>query len=274
MNLISRADLKIKHDQGDDFKLVMTLNEQSFKMAHISGSFNITSMEQAQGLVSPNDEIVVYCHDENCPASKAAYQMLVSHGFTSVRRYAGGMRDWQDAGYPVEKDASLEQRTVETTLLSQTITSKDHIQGSAGAPITLVVYGDYECPYTRRTMIHVNALQRRLGDKLCFVYRHFPAPAEIHPHARMAAEAALAANAQDKFWEMHDHLFKHQRALQDRVSGSLQGGHIGLPNLFGFFALYPQQVGESSTLTLRNPKEPTISVDAGIVVTTPVMRRH
>ena len=80
--------------------------------------------------------------------------------------------------------------------------------------MTLVVYGDYECPYTRRAMIHVQGLQRRLGEDLCFVYRHFPAPEEIHPHAWIASEAALAANAQDKFWEMHRHLFRHQKALE------------------------------------------------------------
>ncbi len=63
-------------------------------------------------------------------------------------------------------------------------------------------------------MTHAPGLQRRLADDLCFAYRHFPAPEEIHPHAWIAAEAALAANAQDKFWEMHRHLFRHQKALE------------------------------------------------------------
>jgi len=213
MNLIGREELKAKLDRGDGFKLAMTLGGSAFNMAHIPGSLNVNSMEQAQRLVSPDDEIVVYCHDESCPASKAAYQMLVSHGFTNVRRYAGGMRDWQEAGYPLERDPELVEDAVRTTALSQPITEEDHIQGRTGAPVTLVVYGDYECPYTRRTMTHVKGLQRRLSDELCFVYRHFPAPPEIHPHAWLAAEAALAADAQGKFWEMHEHLFRHQKAL-------------------------------------------------------------
>ena len=198
----------------------MTLDEQSFKMAHIPGSINISSMEQAEGVISPDDEIVVYCHDENCPASKAAYQMLVSHGITNVLRFAGGIRAWQEAGFPVERDPAFELDPVEATTLSQPITEEDHIDGRIDSLVTLVVYGDYECPYTRRTMTHVQGLQRRLGDDCCFVYRHFPAPEEIHPHAWIAAEAALAANAQGKFWQMHRHLFRHQRALeQEHLNG-------------------------------------------------------
>jgi protein-disulfide isomerase/rhodanese-related sulfurtransferase len=214
MNLISLEDLKIRVDQGDDFKLVMTLGEQAFRMAHIPGSISIANMEQAKGLISPEDEIVVYCHDENCPASKAAYEMLVSHGFDNVRRFAGGIRAWQEAGYHVERDPAFELSPVEATRLSQPITEEDHVDGRIDSPATLVVYGDYECPHTRRTMTHVQGLQRRLGDDFCFVYRHFPAPEEIHPHAWIAAEAALAANAQGMFWQMHQHLFRNQRALE------------------------------------------------------------
>jgi rhodanese-related sulfurtransferase len=77
MNLISREQLKAKLDRGDEFKLVMTLGEQAFKTGRIPGSLSISSMEQAQGLVSPDDEIVVYCHDENCPASKSAVTIQV-----------------------------------------------------------------------------------------------------------------------------------------------------------------------------------------------------
>jgi protein-disulfide isomerase len=139
--------------------------------------------------------------------------MLSSHGFTKVRRYAGGIRDWLEAGYSFERDSSLEAGLVEMTSLSQPVAEEDHVQGDIDAPVRLVVYGDYACPYTRRTMTHMRGLQRRLGDELCFVYRHFPAPQEIHPPARTAAEAALAANNQGKFWEMHDHLFRHQKAL-------------------------------------------------------------
>ena len=97
--------------------------------------------------------------------------------------------------------------------LSQPISEDDHRQGQMDANVQLVVYGDYECPYTRRAMTHVKGLQRRLGDSLCYIFRHFPAGEDIHPNAWIASEAALSANAQGKFWQMHDYLFKHQKAL-------------------------------------------------------------
>ena len=88
----------------------------------------------------------------------------------------------------------------------------DHIRGSVNAPITLVEYGDYECPYTGMAYPIVKEILGRYGDKLYFVFRNFPLN-DIHPHAQAAAEASEAAAAQDKFWEMHDYLFEHQRAL-------------------------------------------------------------
>ena len=84
----------------------------------------------------------------------------------------------------------------------------DHIRGPVQAPATLVVYGDYECPYTRRAMPLVRAVEERLGDRVRFVFRHFPL-VEIHPHAQHVAEAAEAAASQGRFWDMHDRLFAH-----------------------------------------------------------------
>jgi protein-disulfide isomerase len=91
---------------------------------------------------------------------------------------------------------------------------RDHAQGRHDAPLTLVQYGDYECPYTRKSQPIVHALQQQLGAHLRFVYRHFPLT-EIHPHALHAAEAAEAADAQGRFWPMHDYLFAHQHELED-----------------------------------------------------------
>ena len=105
MNLISREELKEKLDRGDNFKLVMTMGEWAFNQAHIPGSLNISSMEQAQGLISPDDEIVVYCSNEACRASQAAYHFLTSKGFGNVRRFAGGISEWQDAGNAWEGEA-------------------------------------------------------------------------------------------------------------------------------------------------------------------------
>ena len=93
----------------------------------------------------------------------------------------------------------------------------DHIRGSANnnSPITLVEYGDYECPYTGMAYPIVKELIREFGnDKIRFVFRNFPLN-EIHPHAQHAAEAAEASAAQNKFWQMHDYLFEHQKALDD-----------------------------------------------------------
>jgi protein-disulfide isomerase len=94
------------------------------------------------------------------------------------------------------------------------VNTKDHAQGSDTAPVTLVEYADYECPYSRLAYHVVKGLQRELGDQLRFVYRNFPLR-EIHPHAQHAAEAAEAAAQQGWFWEMHDYLFEHQYALDD-----------------------------------------------------------
>jgi rhodanese-related sulfurtransferase len=104
MKLISREELKAKIDRGDDFKLVMTMGEFAFKAAHIPGSLNISSREQGEGLLFPEDEIVVYCSNEACTASPAAYHNLTSNGFNNVRRYAGGLADWDEAGYPLESN--------------------------------------------------------------------------------------------------------------------------------------------------------------------------
>jgi protein-disulfide isomerase len=91
----------------------------------------------------------------------------------------------------------------------------DHIRGSINAPITIVEYGDYECPYTGMAYPVVQGLMKQFGDQIYFVFRNFPLN-DIHPHAQHAAEAAEAAAAQDKFWQMHDYLFEHQKALDDR----------------------------------------------------------
>jgi protein-disulfide isomerase len=101
------------------------------------------------------------------------------------------------------------------TKLTLPVTDRDHAEGAAGAGVTLVEYGDYECPYCGRAYPIVKEIQRRLGSRLRFVFRNFPL-AESHPHAQHAAEAAEGAASQGHFWEMHDALFEHQQALDDR----------------------------------------------------------
>ena len=91
---------------------------------------------------------------------------------------------------------------------------RDRIQGPPTAAVTLVEYGDYQCSYCGAAYPVVKELQARLGERLRFVFRNFPI-ATMHPYAEHAAEAAEAAGAQGKFWEMHDALFENQDALTD-----------------------------------------------------------
>src|SRR5271165_3448730 len=96
--------------------------------------------------------------------------------------------------------------------LAPPVSARDHTEGPANAPLTLVEYGDYECPYCGAAYPILKEVQARLGDALRFVFRNFPL-AEMHPHALLAAEAAEAAGGQGHFWPMHDTLFEHQNAL-------------------------------------------------------------
>ena len=98
--------------------------------------------------------------------------------------------------------------------LTLPVGARDHAQGPPDATLTLVEYGDYECPHCGRAYPIVKEVQRRLGSKLRFVFRNFPL-GESHPHAQHAAEAAEGAAIQGRFWEMHDTLFEHQRSLDD-----------------------------------------------------------
>ena len=102
----------------------------------------------------------------------------------------------------------------EAPQLTVPVGPRDHIQGLATAPVTLVEYGDYECPYCGAVYPIVRELQRHLGVRLRFVFRNFPLTA-VHPHAQHAAEAAEAAGAQGRYWPMHDILFEHQGSLAD-----------------------------------------------------------
>jgi len=91
---------------------------------------------------------------------------------------------------------------------------RDHTLGPATAPVTLLEYGDYECPHCRATHAVVADVRLRMGTLLRFAYRHFPLT-NVHPHAQRAAEAAEAAGAQGRFWPMHARLFEYQEALED-----------------------------------------------------------
>ncbi|HEV7257932.1 MAG TPA: DsbA family protein [Bosea sp. (in: a-proteobacteria)] len=94
------------------------------------------------------------------------------------------------------------------------VDQRDHAIGPSDAPITLVEYGDYECPYCGEAYPIIKQVQRLMGDQLRFVFRNFPI-AELHPHAVRAAEFAEAAAGSGKFWQAHDLLYENQTALGD-----------------------------------------------------------
>ena len=98
--------------------------------------------------------------------------------------------------------------------LSEPVHDGDHVRGAPGAELELVMYGDFECPYCAAAQGILRRVQERLGDRLRFVFRHFPLESK-HPHAQHAAQAAEAAAAQGAFWEMHDALFAARGALED-----------------------------------------------------------
>lgn len=98
--------------------------------------------------------------------------------------------------------------------LTMPVGARDHVQGPDDAPLTLVEYGDYECPYCGEAYPIVKRLQKKLGKDLRFAFRNFPLT-ESHPHALAAARAAEDAGLQSKFWEMHDLLYENQATLED-----------------------------------------------------------
>lgn len=109
------------------------------------------------------------------------------------------------------------------TRLTLPVSDRDHRQGNPDAPLTLVEYGDYECPHCGRAYPIIKKVQERLGERLCFVFRNFPLN-ESHPHAEHAAEAAESVGAhggEKAFWAMHDLIFEHQRSLEDAALGRL-----------------------------------------------------
>jgi Na+/H+ antiporter NhaA len=118
----------------------------------------------------------------------------------AIFRLAAVLRGERTAGLPMFLDRPVESQ-------------RDHIRGAVDAPLTIVEYGDFECPFCGRATGMVKELRHRLGDDLRYVFRHLPLT-DVHPHAELAAEAAEAAAAQGRFWEYHDLLFEHQDRLE------------------------------------------------------------
>ena len=99
---IDREELKAKLDRGDDFRLIMALNRWAFDAKHIRGSIHFDTPDELYAAVRPDDEVVVYCSHVDCLSSVALYRDLVRRGYRYVRRYSGGLLDWEDAGLPLD----------------------------------------------------------------------------------------------------------------------------------------------------------------------------
>lgn len=104
-------------------------------------------------------------------------------------------------------------RPTDSFKLAVPVNHTDHVLGHESARVTVVEYGDFECPSCGQAYPALKVLLKHFGDRVRFVFRHFPL-LEVHPHAELAAEAAEAAGAQRRFWPMHDHLFQHQLHLK------------------------------------------------------------
>jgi rhodanese-related sulfurtransferase len=99
---IGRDELKAKLARGDDFRLVMALNRWAYDAKHIPRSLHFDTPEELYAAVHPDDEVVVYCSNVDCLSSVALYRDLLRRGYRNVRRYSGGLLDWEDAGVPME----------------------------------------------------------------------------------------------------------------------------------------------------------------------------
>jgi rhodanese-related sulfurtransferase len=99
---ISRDELKAKLDRGEEVKLVMALNRWAYDAKHIPGSLHFDTPDALYAALRPDDEVVVYCSQNDCLSSVAVYRDLVARGYRNVRRYSGGLMDWEDAGLPLE----------------------------------------------------------------------------------------------------------------------------------------------------------------------------
>ena len=99
-----------------------------------------------------------------------------------------------------------------TATLTPPVSTRDHTEGPVKAPLTLVEYGDYQCPYCGAAYPVIKRLQREFGKRLRFAFRNFPLT-QSHPYALIAAETAEAAALQGKYWEMHDLIYERQEDL-------------------------------------------------------------
>jgi len=141
MKLISRDELRAKLARGDDFKLLMVLSANAYQAKRIPGSLHFAIWQDALAALDPHEEIVVYCAGVYCAASIRFYSLLERSGYTRVGRYAGGLADWEAAGYPIESDLGKQpsdhrrplrhrQRTPDTSMRCEGVPNRRSSLGS------------------------------------------------------------------------------------------------------------------------------------------------
>jgi protein-disulfide isomerase len=156
-------------------------------------------------------------------------------------------------------------RTILQDLTPPVNLDRDHGRGGEGAAVTLVGYGDYECPYSSMAFRVIQRLEPQLGGQLRFVFRHLPLTG-IHPHALVAAHLAEAAALQGQFWPMHELLFHHQQALEDadlwRYADQLGlDRHRLAADLDGMTVWQPVQADADSALESGTRGTPTLFIN-------------
>ncbi|MFD1520845.1 DsbA family protein [Pseudonocardia yunnanensis] len=115
-----------------------------------------------------------------------------------------------------------------TITLDPRIGNYDHLQGVLGAELSLLEYGDFECPYCRKAAPVIEEVRERLGTRLVFAFRHFPL-AELHPYALSAAVASEAAALKGQFWPMHDKLFSGDEPALRQEDLRRYAEELGIP---------------------------------------------
>lgn len=135
-------------------------------------------------------------------------------GAALVKKIGGGGERTFALDQPTAKDTNPQAEPAPSKPVAIKVTSADHIRGNKNAPVVMVEYSDYQCPFCSRHHVTMQSIMKKYGDKVAWVYRHYPLP--FHEQAKPAANAAECANAQGKFWEFTDEVF----ATQDQISGA------------------------------------------------------
>lgn len=186
---------------------------QGVRPGHVAGGAALSGIGFTVSLL-----IAGLAFDSTALREQATVGVLMAAVFSTVTgwltfRLAALLRGEREASLPMVLDRPVE-------------VGRDHIRGRADAPLTLVEYGDFECPFCGEATGVVRELRERFGDDLRYVFRHLPLT-DVHPHAELAAQAAETVHAQGRFWEMHDLLFQHQDELElEDLIG--YAAHLGL----------------------------------------------